>query len=66
MCFLVNFAKFLKTLFSKNTSGRLLLSKADFDNPFINGRGFIYLGISKMSFIFLAFTRAHGINKVYQ
>ena len=37
-----------------------------FDNPFINGRGFIYLGISKMSFIFLAFTRAHGINKVYQ
>ena len=25
---------------------------ADFDNPFINGSGFIYLGISKMSFTF--------------
>ena len=27
-------------------------NQADFDNPFINGRGFIYLGISKMSFTF--------------
>ena len=27
-------------------------SKADFDNLFINGKGFIYLGISKMSFTF--------------
>ena len=27
-------------------------NQAGFDNPFINGRGFIYLGISKMSFIF--------------
>ena len=43
-----------------------LYHQVGFDNPFINGRGFIYLGISKMSFIFLAFTRAHGINKVYQ
>ena len=35
-------------------------SQADFDNPFINGRGFIYLGISKMSFIFEGFTRVQG------
>ena len=27
-------------------------NQADFDNPFIIGRGFIYLGISKMSFTF--------------
>ena len=27
-------------------------NQTDFDNPFINGRGFIYLSISKMSFIF--------------
>ena len=27
-------------------------NQADFDNPFINGRSFIYLGISKMSFTF--------------
>ena len=27
-------------------------NQADFDNPFINGRGFIYLGNSKMSFTF--------------
>ena len=27
-------------------------NQAGFDNPFINGRGFIYLGISKMSFTF--------------
>ena len=27
-------------------------NQTDFDNPFINGRGFIYLGISKMSFTF--------------
>ena len=27
-------------------------NQADFDNPFINGRGFIYLGLSKMSFTF--------------
>ena len=32
-------------------------NKADFDNPFINGRGFIYFGISKMSFTFLVFAR---------
>ena len=25
-------------------------NQADFDNPFINGRGFIYLDISKMVF----------------
>ena len=25
-------------------------NQAGFDNPFINGRGFIYLGISKLSF----------------
>ena len=27
-------------------------SEAGFDNLFINGRGFIYLGISKLSFFF--------------
>ena len=27
-------------------------NQIDFDNPFINGRGFIYLGNLKMSFIF--------------
>ena len=27
-------------------------NQGDFDNPFINGRGFIYLCISKMSFTF--------------
>ena len=27
-------------------------NEADFDNPFINGRGFIYLGFSKLSFTF--------------
>ena len=27
-------------------------NQAGFDNSFINGRGFIYLGISKMSFTF--------------
>ena len=32
-------------------------NQADFDNPFINGRGFIYLGISKMSFTFEVFIR---------
>ena len=31
--------------------------QADFENPFINGRGFIHLGISKMSFTFWVFTR---------
>ena len=27
-------------------------NQAGFGNPFINGRGFIYMGISKMSFTF--------------
>ena len=27
-------------------------NQADFDNPFIIGKGFIYLGTSKMSFTF--------------
>ena len=27
-------------------------NQADFDNPFVNGRGFIYLDISMMSFTF--------------
>ena len=27
-------------------------NQAGFDNPFINGEGFIYLGISKISFTF--------------
>ena len=31
-----------------------------FDNPFINGRGLIYLGISKMSFMLSLFTRFQG------
>ena len=29
-----------------------IYNQAGFGNPFINGRGFIYLGISKMSFTF--------------
>ena len=29
-----------------------IYNHADFDNPFINGRAFIYLGISKVSFTF--------------
>ena len=29
-------------------------NQTDFDNPIINGRGFIYVGISKMSFTFLS------------
>ena len=32
-------------------------NQTGFDNPFDNGRGFIYLGISKMSFTFSVFTR---------
>ena len=32
----------------------------DFDNPFINVRGFIYLGISKMSFTFYVLTTVQG------
>ena len=32
----------------------------DFDNPFVNGGGFIYLGILKMSFTFQVFTRVQG------
>ena len=35
-------------------------SQAGFDNPFINERGFIYLGISKFSFTFGVFTRVQG------
>ena len=35
-------------------------NQAGFDNPFINGRGFIYLGISKMSFTYSVFTRVQG------
>ena len=35
-------------------------NEAGFGNLFINGRGFIYLGILKMSFTFLVFTRVHG------
>ena len=35
-------------------------NQAGFDNPFINGRGFIYLGISKMSFTFYVFIRVQG------
>ena len=31
-------------------------NQADFDNPFINGRGFIYLRISKISFTCSVFT----------
>ena len=29
--------------------------QTDFDNPFINGRDFIYLSISKMTFTFLKY-----------
>ena len=32
-------------------------NQAGFDNSFINQRGFIYLGVSKMSFTFKVFTR---------
>ena len=35
-------------------------NQAGFDNPFINGRGFIYLGISKLSFTLQVFTRVQG------
>ena len=35
-------------------------NQAGFDNRFINGRGFIYLGISKMSFTFYVFIRVQG------
>ena len=35
-------------------------NQAGFDNPFINRRGFIYLGISKKSLTFQVFTRVHG------
>ena len=33
-------------------------NQAGLGNPFINRRGFIYLSISKMSFLFQVFTRA--------
>ena len=35
-------------------------NQADFDNPFLNGRDFISLGISKLSFTFQVFTRVQG------
>ena len=35
-------------------------NQAGFDNPFTNGRSFIYFGISKMSFTFYVFTRVQG------
>ena len=35
-------------------------NQAGFDNPFITGKGFIYLGISKMSFTFEVYTRVQG------
>ena len=35
-------------------------NQAGFDNPFINGRGFIYLGISKMNSTFQVFTTVQG------
>ena len=35
-------------------------NQTDFENLFINGRGFIYLGISKMSFTFSVFRRVQG------
>ena len=42
---------------TSNSDSRLIFlyhvhNQAGFDNPFINRRGFIYLGISKMSFTF--------------
>ena len=39
-------------------------NQADFDNPFINGQSFIYLGISKMSFTFYVFTRVQGSESI--
>ena len=35
-------------------------NQTSFDNPVINGSGFINLGISKMSFTFKVFTRVQG------
>ena len=35
-------------------------NQTSFDNPFINGRGSIYLGISKMSFTFKVFAKVQG------
>ena len=35
-------------------------NQADFDKSFVNGRGFIYLGISKMGFTFSVFTRVQA------
>ena len=37
-----------------------VLNQAGFDNLFINGRGLIYLGISKLSFTFYVFTIVQG------
>ena len=41
-----------------------LYNQADFDNPFINERGIIYLGISKTSFSFYVFTRVQGSKSI--
>ena len=35
-------------------------NQTDFDNPFINRRGFIYFSISKMSFTSEVFKRVQG------
>ena len=39
-----------------NTTHNHVHKQTDFENPFINGRGFIYLCILKMSFTFYVFT----------
>ena len=48
--------KVMQPTISNNDSRRVfpyyVHNQADFDNPFINARGFIYLSISKMSFTF--------------
>ena len=47
-----------------NTIPYHIYNQADFDNPFINERGFIYLGILKMSFSFQVFTRVQGSKSI--
>ena len=49
---------------NKNDSQPILpyhvYKQADFDNLFINRKGFIYLGILKMNFTLKVFTRVQG------
>ena len=42
------------------TSNSDFHNQTDFNNPFINGRGFIDMGISKMSYTFYVFARVQN------